>query len=86
MYTLTVRDEAVYRKFMDRVAQEGSSVDDVLREMLDIEPKTVNAKVATTYTLTLRDETVYRKFIDRVAQSGSSVDDVLRDLIDRVND
>lgn len=43
MYTLTVRDETVYRKFMDRVAQEGSSVDAVLRELLDTQPQAVDA-------------------------------------------
>lgn len=38
MFTLTVSDETVYQRFMDRVAVHGGSVDDVLREWLDQAP------------------------------------------------
>lgn len=35
MFTLTVNDEQVYKELMDRVAERGASLDDVLRELLD---------------------------------------------------
>lgn len=35
MFTLTVRDEQVYRELMERVAQRGESLDEVLRDLLD---------------------------------------------------
>lgn len=35
MFTLTVQDEQVYRRLLEKVAQRGESLDDVLRELLD---------------------------------------------------
>jgi len=35
MFTLTVRDEGVYRQLMERVEQRGESLDVVLRELLE---------------------------------------------------
>jgi len=35
MFTLTVHDERVYRRLMEKVEQRGESLDDVLRELLD---------------------------------------------------
>lgn len=47
MFTLTVRDERVYRRLMERVKQRGESLDDVLRELLDSESAVVQADAET---------------------------------------
>ena len=46
MFTLTVRDERVYRRLMEKVEQRGESLDDVLRELLD-QGETVQAEEDT---------------------------------------
>ena len=35
MFTLTVQDERLYKRLMEKVEQRGESLDDVLRELLD---------------------------------------------------
>lgn len=35
MFTLTVQDEQLYKRLMEKVEQRGKSLDDVLRELLD---------------------------------------------------
>jgi predicted CopG family antitoxin len=47
MFTLTVRDERVYRQLMERVEQRGESLDEVLRELLDQEEDAVQAEEMT---------------------------------------
>lgn len=37
MFTLTVRDEQVFKRLMEKVQSSGESLDEVLREMLDHE-------------------------------------------------
>lgn len=37
MFTLTVRDERVYKRLMEKVEEYGGSLDEVLRDLLDQE-------------------------------------------------
>lgn len=44
MFTLTVQDEQVFKRLMEKVQSSGESLDEVLREMLDHEEPTPHAE------------------------------------------
>lgn len=47
MFTLTVRDEQVYQRLMEKVKQSGESLDEILRELLDQEDQNQQSEVET---------------------------------------
>ena len=59
MFTLTVHDEQVYNRLMEKVEQQGSTIDEVLRDLLDQEESTEAAETETPAQKLMRliDET-----------------------------
>lgn len=54
MFTLTVRDEQVYRRLMEKIKQSGESLDEVLRDLLDQENQNQPSEVETPAQKLLR--------------------------------
>jgi negative regulator of replication initiation len=54
MFTLTVRDEQVFKRLMEKVQSSGESLDEVLREMLDHEEEAAESEEETPAQRLLR--------------------------------
>jgi negative regulator of replication initiation len=39
VFTITIQDEGVYRMLVERASQQGNSIDDVLRALLEQQPE-----------------------------------------------
>lgn len=55
MFTLTVRDERLYKRLMEKVEERGGSLDEVLRDLLDQESEEVEEESPALKLLRLID-------------------------------